>query len=242
MLTRNKLAITALVGTLCTPASAQSNEWTFEGSFYLFAAETDLSVGDIESTLSFSDALDNLDFAGMAALKASNDQWTFIGDLMYFNLGFENDLSGPVFDELGTDQKNTIFSAYALYRVYDTSTTIIDLGGGFRYFDTDTTLRLRSDVAANRSRGTDDSWTDPILAAHARFKLSDSWTSMLALDYGSFISDRETYSATLTFDYEFNDNWVGRVGYRYISVEDKDRDFDFKFEQSGPILGVTYRF
>lgn len=239
---RTVLIVCSLLASASTPVAAQSNDWVFEGSLYLFAAETDVTLGDNKGTLSFSDALDNLDFAGMAAVKATNNKWTFIGDLMYFNLGFENDLSGPVFSELDTDQKNTIFTGYALYRVYETPSTIIDLGGGFRYFRTETNLTLRSDITSTRRAGTDDNWTDPILAAHARFKLSDTWSTMLAVDYGSFIDDRETYSATLTFDYEFNENWVGRIGYRYISVEDNDQDLDFRFEQSGPVIGVTYRF
>jgi len=236
------LTTAGLAAILSTPAIAQSSEWQFEASLYLFAAETDLTVGDVEGTLSFSDALDNLDFAGMAAFKATNNQWTFVGDLMYFNLGFENDLSRPVFNRLDTDQKNTIFSGYALYRAYETEATTLDLGGGLRYFSTDTELTLRSDVVDNRRISTDDNWTDPILAAHARFQLSDAWELMLAADYGSFVDDRTTYSVTATLDYAFNENWIGRLGYRYISVEDDDSAVDFRFEQSGPILGVSYRF
>ena len=236
------LTTACAAGILSTPVFAQSSEWQFQGSLYLFAAETDITVGDVEGTLSFSDALDNLDFAGMAAFRATNNQWTFIGDLMYFNLGFENDLSRPVFNRLDTDQKNTIFSGYALYRVYETQTAALDLGGGFRYFNTDTELTLRSDVVANRRLSADDNWTDPILAAQAKFELSDTWGLMLAADYGSFIDDRTTYSVTATLDYAFNENWIGRLGYRYINVEDEDGDVDFRFEQSGPILGVSYRF
>nr|WP_272211121.1 hypothetical protein [Marinicella sp. W31]MDC2877005.1 hypothetical protein [Marinicella sp. W31] len=231
-----------LLASMCAPVAAQSDEWIFDGSLYLFAAETDATVGDVKGTLSFSDALDNLDFAGMASLKATNNQWTFIGDLMYFNLGFENDRSGPLISGIDTDQKNTIFSGYALYRVYETPNAIIDLGGGFRYFSNETTITVRSDLFPTRQVGTDDDWTDPLIAAQVSFNLSDKWSSMLGVDYGSFVDDRETYSATLTFGYAFSDNWFGRLGYRYISVENKDDDVDFRFEQSGPILGVTYRF
>ena len=237
-----KLLLCAMLASVATSAVAQGKEWSFQGSLYLFAAETDLSVGDVKTTLSFSDALENLDFAGMASFSATNNQWSFVGDLMYFNLGFENDLPGTVFSRSETDQKNTIFTGYALYRIYDTPTATVDLGGGFRYFRTETNVSLRSEITSTRRAGTKDSWTDPILAAQARVGFSDAWSSMLAVDYGSFLDDRETYSATVTLDYEFNENWVGRLGYRYINVEDKGRDLDFRFEQSGPILGATYRF
>ena len=229
----------ALAGNV---AVAQASDWSYEGSFYLFAAETDVTIGDRKGTLSFSDALDNLDFAAMAAFVATNQQWTFIADLNYFNLGFENDLRGVLFDEADTDQRNTVFTAVALYRVHETPTFLLDLGGGFRYFDTDTTISLRGGLLGPRSLSEDDNWTDAILAAHARFTISDKWSAMLALDYGSFVSDRETYQVTATIDYAITDQWIARAGYRYLNVENDGGSADFRFEQSGPVLGISYRF
>jgi hypothetical protein len=225
-----------------TPVLAQSNDWSVDVSLYLFAAETDITVGDTTGTLSFSDALENLDFAGMGAVSVTNQQWTFIADLMYFDLGFENDLRGPNFNDLDTDQENTLFTAVALYRVHETPTMILDVGGGFRYFDTETTLTLGGGIAPTQRRSVNDDWTDAILAAHSRFKLSDKWSSMVAADWGGFHSDRETYQFTVTFDYAFTDAWRARLGYRYVNVENDGLQRDFRFEQSGPIVGVSYTF
>lgn len=227
----------ALVGT---SATAQSNLWSYQGSFYMFAAETKLDAGGISGELSFSDALDNLDFAAMAAFSASNGQWTFIADLMYFDLGFRNNTPGPAYSSLDTDSKTTIFNALALYNVQETPTYSLHLGAGVRYFDTDTTLTLRPGAQPQRQVSSKDSWTDPVVAALGRFKLSDQWSTTVAADYGSFVSDRETYQFTLTFDYEFSENWVARFGYRYVNVENDDNDF--RFRQSGPLVGVSYKF
>ncbi|MDJ0992924.1 MAG: hypothetical protein QNI90_05075 [Dinoroseobacter sp.] len=231
-------AIVTLAATL--PTAVPAEEWEFEGSLYLFAAETTLGKGDLEGTLSFSDALENLDFAAMAAFAASNGQWTFIADVMHFDLSFENDTDGVLFTGLDTDSVTTLFNGLALYRVQETPRYSLDLGGGFRYFKTDTTLALRPGLLPGRSVRNDDSWTDPVLAAIGRFELSEKWTSTIAADYGSFVSDRETYQLTVSLGYRFAENWTARLGYRYVNVEN-DED-DFRFEQSGPLLGVNYRF
>lgn len=230
----------ATAAALSAPAAAQSSDWRFEGSLYVFVAETDLTLGDTTATLSFSDALDNLDVAGMAAFRATNKKWSFVADLLYFDLGFENEAGQS--GEINTDQRNTILSGYALYRVYDAPTVAVDLGGGVRYFRTNTDITVTGDQIETQNLGTDDSWTDPLIAAQARFKLSDRWSSLLAVDYGNFVSERETYGVTLTFDYALSDAWLLRAGYRYINVENDGRDPDFRFEQSGPLIGFTYRF
>ena len=232
--------LTGLLAVAGTSATAESDIWTYQGSLYLFAAETKLNAGGVEGKLSFSDALDNLDFAAMGAFSASKGQWTFIADLMYFDLGFENNTPGPAYSRLDTDSKTTIFNALALYKVQETPTYSIHLGGGFRYFDTETTLTLRPGFLPKRELSEEDNWTDPVLAAFGQFKLSDQWAATVAVDYGSFVSDRETYQFTLTFDYEFADNWMARIGYRHVNVENDDSDF--RFRQSGPLLGVSYRF
>nr|WP_282130193.1 outer membrane beta-barrel protein [Roseobacter litoralis] len=54
------------------------------------------------------------------------------------------------------------------------------------------------------------------------------------------MNDRETYQFTVTFDYEFAENWTARAGYRYLNVDNDDDDF--QLEQTGPVLGVSYRF
>ena len=232
--------LAGLLALAAGPVAAQGNAWTYEGSLYLFAAETTINTGGVEGKLSFSDALDNLEFAGMGAFSASNGQWTFIADLMYFNLGFENSTPDDAFSQIDTSSKTTVFNAVALYKVHQASNYSLHLGGGLRYFKTDTTLRLRPGTEPGKTVGDDNSWTDPVIAALGRFELSDKWSTTVTADYGSFVNDRETYQFTLTLNYEFAENWTARAGYRYLNV-DNDRD-DFRSEQSGPVLGVSYRF
>lgn len=236
-----KILLSGAFAVASSPALAEVGEWQYEGALYLFAAETDLSVGDLDATLSFSDALDNLDMAGMGAFAASNGQWTFVADLMYFDLGFSEDRDAPIITGVDADVKMTVFNVAGYYRVHETPTSWFDVGAGFRYFDTENEIELET-VGPNRpSQSADDSWTDPVIAARANFEFSDKWSMRVVADYGSFIDDRETYQVTLSVGYEFAENWSARFGYRYLNVENDDIN-DFRLEQSGPILGVMYRF
>ena len=70
------VAVSLLVG-----AQAQAQEWNYSGSIYLFTAETTTGVGDQSATLSFSDALDNLNMAFMGAFEANNGQWDLLSTI-----------------------------------------------------------------------------------------------------------------------------------------------------------------
>ena len=235
-------AVAALLGMGGQTALAQESDWTFQGTFYLFGSDTTTEIGPIDVDLSFSDALDNLDFAFMGAISASNGTWSFILDAMYTDLTFDGPApgSGLVFTGTETSVTTTILSAYAAYRVYDTGTTQVDLGGGFRYYDTDTEIRLLGGPPATRSAA--DDWIDPLLMVRAQTRLADRWIGALAADYGGIESNRETSQITIDVGYELTDRWTLRGGYRYIDIQNELSGQDYRFTQSGPVFGASYRF
>ncbi|WP_146345736.1 porin family protein [Falsiphaeobacter marinintestinus] len=229
------------------PSSVQASDWEYEATIYLFTPETKTAItspaGRLEGTLSFSDALSNLDMAFMGAFGASNGTWSVLADYMLTDLSFGNDTPGPAFSGLNTTMKTQIFNGYVAYRVYDTPTVQLDLAGGFRWFDTETVLTLTPGLSPGRTSRAHENWIDPVVGLRARFDLSDRWTATAFFDYGGFSSDSESYQVLLTADYALNDAWVLRGGYRYISVDHTmDNGNDFEFSQSGPIFGATFRF
>ena len=239
-------ACIALATGAAQPASAQSTGWSYEGTLYLFMPRTDTTIGTaagpIESSLSFSDALDNLDMAFMGGFAATNGKWSFLLDYMYYDLGFNSAVADPAYSGLDTSVKTQIMNGYVAYRVYEDPSAAIDLAGGFRWFDTDTTLRLQPGTSPGRSASSDDSWVDPVIGLRARVRLADRWTGTGFFDYGGFSDDSETWQALVTVDDALTDNWLLRGGYRYISVDHTTDGSRFQFSQSGPILGAAYRF
>lgn len=236
----------AAVTASTTMAAAQQNDWSYAATIYLFMPETKTGLvsprGPVEGTLSFSDALSNLDMAFMGAFGASNGRWSILTDYNYTKLSFGNSTPGPAFSGLNTSLKTQFLSGYVAYRAYESPTTQLDVGAGFRWFSTETTFTLTPGAAPGRTERVDASWTDPVIAARARFEFSDRWTGTAFFDYGGFSSDSETYQVLLTADYELNDRWLLRGGYRYISFDHKVNGNDFTFSQSGPLIGATFRF
>ena len=178
----------------------------------------------------------------MGAVEANNKSWSFIGDYMLTDLGFRETTPGPVLSSARASVETQIFSGYALYRVRDTPGALIYLGGGVRWFSTDTDISLTGGAGNGRTFGADDSWTDPLIAARLRVGLSDRWSGAMFGDYGGFGSDSETWQMLLTLSYTIKDNWMLKGGYRHIEVENKVSGDLFSFEQSGPVIGMSYQF
>lgn len=227
-------------------ASAQNSDWQYEATIYLFAPESKTAIttpsGRIEGTLSFADALDNLDFAFMGAFGASNGKWSFLVDYMYNDLSFSNATPGGAHSGLNASMTTQILNGYAAYRVHDSGNVQLDLAAGFRWFDTDTTLTLLPGAAPGRVGAANANWVDPVIGFRARVAFSERWNGTAFFDYGGFERGKETWQAFLTADYELNDRWLLRGGYRYISMENVVNGNPFEFSQSGLIFGATYRF
>jgi hypothetical protein len=66
--------LASLIATTTVAHAEQSDGWEFSGTFYLWAAQSDTTIttptGSVESSLSFGDAVENLDFAFMGTLEA----------------------------------------------------------------------------------------------------------------------------------------------------------------------------
>ncbi len=232
----------AVLAVSASPALAQESDWDFGATIYSFISETEVGIGDVEGTLSFSDALDNLDVAFTGAFEASNGDWSFLLDYMLSDLSFVNNQAGPVVTDVNTSSKTQILSGYAAYRIYDTPDTLVDIAAGFRWFDTSSKISLLDVSTVVGSASSSDNWVDPVIGIRAQYAFSDKWSGTVFADYGGFRSDSETWQVLLTANYAFNDRWVGRFGYRQLSV---DHDIDgnsFSYDQSGPILGVTFKF
>lgn len=245
--TKERTALAAaLFSMTASTALAQQSDWSYEATIYLFTPETDVSLatpmGTLDGTLSFSDALENLDFAFMGAFSASNGRWSLLADYNYTDLSFSNDTPGPASSGLRTSMTTQFFSGYLGYRVYQTPTADVDVAAGFRWFRTETDFDVLPGAAPGRSVSVDESWTDPVIGLRARVTLSDRWSGTGFVDYGGFSGDSETWQVLLTADYAINERWLIRGGYRYISFDHEIDGNDFKFDQSGPVIGATYRF
>lgn len=236
----------AILAFSAAPALSQESGWTFSVSSYLWLNDTTITTdtprGQVTSTLNFSDAIEQLDFAYMGLLEARNGPWGVIGDLMYFKLSADGPSpNGLLFSGIEAESETTILSTYLTYRVHETANLSLDLGAGVRalWLESETTL-IGAAIPTEKSNASKDLY-DPVIAARVQFALSDKWFGALTLDAGG-TNDSQTWQALATVGYKFNEKWMLQAGYRYLEAEWDTNLGESSLEFSGPILGITHRF
>ena len=214
-MTVTRIVLAALI-TLPAPAMAEQ-EWRYTGTFYGWlpgvGTTVDTPLGEVEADVEFSDILDKLDFAFLAALEARTGRLALVGDLQYFDLGSETSLDLAAIDSVEIDSKMAILGGYALYDVSDNPDTRIELGGGLRYynakFDTVATGALPF------SFSDEGNWADAVLSARVTHAFSDDWFGVAYADVGGFGfggSSDLTWQAYMAAGYRLNDSWSAVAG------------------------------
>lgn len=240
------LSASAVAMLAAAPAFGQQSDWNYAASIYLFAPTSTVGAetpfGPIESELSFSDAISNLEFAFMGSFEASNGRWSFLADYMLNDLAFSTSTPGPAFSGLDTEFRTQVLSGYAAYRVHETQDVKLDLAAGFRWFEMKSTATLSPGRRPGNSATIHEDWVDPVVGARVAYTFSERWGGTAFVDYGGFSDTSETWQTLLTADYAVSEDWQLRFGYRYLSIDHEIDGNNFSFEQSGPIFGATYRF
>ena len=240
-----RIALASLI-TLPLPAVAQK-DWQFTGTLYGWlpgintAIETPL--GEVKAEVEFSDILDKLDFAFLAAIEARKGRLTLVGDLQYFDLGAEASPGTAAINSVDIDSQVTVLGGYALYSVSDSPDTRVELGGGLRFYDAkfDTVVTGSTPL----SFSDDGNWADAVLSARVTQAFNEDWFGVAYLDVGGFgLGDSSdlTVQTYVAAGYRLNDTWSAVAGYRHLMFE---RDFDGRTVTSnvgGPVIGFQKKF
>ncbi|WP_133774271.1 hypothetical protein [Enterovirga rhinocerotis] len=73
--------------------------------------------------------------------------------------------------------------------------------------------------------------------------LGGPWSVTLIGDIGGFdAGSRLTWQGFGSVNYDVNENWVVRAGYRALHVDYRKGNFLYDTTMHGPILATTYRF
>ena len=216
-------ACSLLLAGAASPILAQDSKWTYDLSMNLWfndtTVTTDTPRGEVEAELSFSDAIEDLDFAFMGTAEARNGPGAIIGDLLYFNLTADGPHpEWPAVLGSGGRSKITVLSGVVAYRVHEDANVAVDLGAGFRAFWTDIDTTFVGAAAPTETFGQTKNWVDPIVAARVRVAFNDQWFGTAMLDGGGN-GDSNTWQALATVGYRMNEHWAFQGGYRYMEAE-----------------------
>lgn len=240
----------AALALCCFPIVGQAQEgWEWRIAPYLWGttlsgtAATVPGLPPVEVDASFSDILDNLDFAGMVALQARNGRWGFSGDVQYVKLNAASGPIGPNYGQAQAKIKNTIVSLYADYQVSQSLDHELWVSGGIRHWSVSTDLTFTPGALPGRTANGSDDWVDPVIGMYGRRAISDrAYVSGWAYVGGFGVGSESMVDLFGGVGYQFTQTTSGVLGYRYMSVDRRSGSFIYDVEQDGPLVGVVFNF
>lgn len=233
--------------------AASGDAWeitnTVYGWFPGITTTVETPIGEVQAEQSFSDILETLDLAFLAALEARKGRLALIADVQFFDISVEDEATGPaapLVDGLEIESQLLFFSGYATYAVVDTPSTRLDLGAGARVIDAsiDTTL-LGVGEEGDASFTNDAGWVDALVAAKLEQQLGKNWSGTLYADVGGFgigSSSDITFQASASAGYQIDDTFTLVGGYRFLRIEREIDNAEITVDTSGPFLGAKIRF
>ncbi len=236
-------------------AMAQSAQpWVFQVTPYAWATGVGGDIRPFEGAptvsvdKSFSELLKDLDAAFFIAAYARQGDLVFMGDFSTSSSsrgGVAPIPGAPLPVPAEGRLRQTSLTALAGYRVNESPEATVDVLGGLRHW------RVRGGITvppiagvfpgaeATRSR----SFTDPILAVRANFRLAPEWSLLVYADFGGFgVGSHSTGQLLATVNYQMRDNVFLSAGYRHLQVDYRDGGSRFDIRMGGPIVGATIRF
>jgi hypothetical protein len=223
--------------------TANKDEWQFDATVYLWAAEIKADLpdgGDID--ISFNDIMKNLEMAFMGTFGARKDKLRVFVDAIYMDL--KDDSVATIFVpekvDIGIELKARIAQPSVAYSVYQQPDYNIDIIGGARYLWIEVEPDL--DVVGGPTLSGKESGSnwDGIVGLQGNISLSKDWGAVLYGDYGTGDSDY-TYQALAGLNYQF-ESVAAVFGYRHMRWEFKNDVPLDNLRISGPYAGVTFKF
>lgn len=201
-------------------------------------------LGPVDVDLTFSDLLDDLDFAYMGVAEFRNGRWGVFGDLVYTRTtsgatGPLGILSASLTNEL------TVGTLMAQYRVVSQPRASVDLMAGARVWGTssDLTVTLAPLPGLDISASGSKTWVDPMIGVKSRVDMTARWYLTGWAMIGGFGA-----AADIDWDlfgglgYEVSDRLSLVAGYRAMGVDYTDGGFVFDIVKEGPVVGGVVRF
>jgi hypothetical protein len=242
-----KLFIAAVLAALTGSALAQSSKTSeFTLTPYLWNAGFEGTIGASDGggrvDADFSGLLDAMEVSGiMLYADWRRDRWTVFGEWTHVKVTSSVPSPfGALYAGLDSEIKGNIVQGAVGYRVLGDRTSGVDVFGGLRYYNLEARLDLLPRLLAARSVSGSETWTDAIVGARWRGRLSGNWVAALYGDVGAGGSD-STWQAVANIGYEFQ--WGSILGgWRHLVADYEKDGLKIDAALSGPFLGASFRF
>lgn len=232
-------------------APAQADEpWQFQIAPYVWIAGLDGDVGVLPGVppssvdASFSDIVDNLDFAFMLAGEARKGRAGFLADILYMDVGATGATPGPLFSTAKMDSQVLLATVAGFWRPWGDESASLDVIAGARFWGVDTKLTLGADALPATSVSDDENWVDPLVGLRVKGTLGgERFFQSLGLMLGGFgVGSDFTWDADVNLGYRWTDGFSTTIGYRYLSVDYSDGGFVWDVDMYGPTVALIWNF
>lgn len=234
-------AITPVLALAQMPDAA----WRIQVTPYVWMSG---SAGDLRPTAqaptlhshkSFAEILKNLDGAFFLHATARQQRLVVLGDVTYASISDAAKLLPGI--AIDGKLRQTAISAMAGYQVlHDHPRHSLDVLGGVRFWSIRATVKVPN---LNLRASNTAHWADPIIALRLHSQLAPRWSSLLYADVGGAgVGARSTWQVMGSVNYALKDNVHLSFGYRHLGVNYRKNGMLLDIQQSGPLLGATWRF
>ncbi|XDA97016.1 hypothetical protein AB1M95_12890 [Sulfitobacter sp. LCG007] len=204
------------------------------GSFGLPAADVDLSFGDI---------LENLDYSFFVLGIARHENFSVFFDGMTSKLSHSEDVERPDVDEVGLVSKTTNVMLSLGGTLAQSPTRRLEAYGGARAWWLSNEFEVSQTGGPSRTVKSDADWVDPVVGLVGTYRINDRFTLFGNAEVGGFgVGSDLSWSIFAGTFYTYSDRIDLSVGWRYMSVDYADDEVTFDVDQSGPVIGATFRF
>jgi hypothetical protein len=221
-----------------------AHAWELQVTPYAWLAGVDGDIGAVpglsgdDISLSFGDVWDSLDYAGMLFASARNGSWVVFADATATKQSVEENLGG-VPGGLTVQTESQTIALAAGRTISQSNDHRIHAYFGARGWWVSNDFEVEGQVDAS----SDANWFDPIVGIAARRDLTDRWALIGMADIGGFGVGADFEASLLGgVTYAFSDRFGVSVAWRYLSVDYSRDDFVYNVDQSGPVVGATFRF
>ncbi len=250
-----KLATTSLVtaaalfcaAPLMAEDSTSGSDWKYSASIYMWGPSMNIDTPPgQEVEIPFYQILNDLKMTFMADVSASNDQWSFMTDVIYMKLKQDNvnDPQRPIGALLegssSVQMKSWIVSPTVGYAIYNQDDTRVEVFGGLRYLWIDLGVQINARGNPIFDESVSQGFWDGIFGFRTKIGINDKWFVPASVDVGGGQS-KNTWQFLTGVGYDWG-KFNTSLTYRYLSWKFDDVPAMEKLIVKGPLINFNIKF
>ncbi|MET2827831.1 hypothetical protein [Mesorhizobium shangrilense] len=230
-----------------TNDTVEPEQWHFAASPYFWAAGISGTTGQfglppVKMESDFSSILKDIDFSFMGIAEARYERYSLFSDIIYAKVSTGGSTPYGVLST-SVDVTSETFSGFfgGGYSVLQDGKNHLDVIGGARLWYASTEISFKGGLFDGVEKRDGATWVDAVGGIRGQYFLTDNvyLTGWGVVGAGQAKIDWDVAGA---IGYQFKDNLSAVAGYRALGVNYNRNGFVYDVVQSGPILGLLYKF